>query len=382
MDASTLPRSLPTTLRRLVLLAALLTSAVPAQDRDAAGQARAPDAIALAELSGFARGMAQSEKFSGVLLVARDGEVLLHEAYGKLDEQGEAPVMPDSRFNLASAGKMFVATAVLQQVAAGWLTLDTKVGEVLRDYPNREFADTVTVRQLLTFTAGAGGIDLFGVENAVNRARVRSLADMVALHSDRAPAFKPGSDQVYGNFGHVVLGRMVEVLSGENYETYLARHVFAPAGMTRTGFVDCTDRAPDLAVGYVTVEGKRQSNCATQPARGFPAGGQVSTAADMLRFVEALRSGKLLPPELFAEAIRTQREFMGLGFFATGYGEGVPARDFRWGHAGSSEGICAEVRTYPVTGETIIVLSNRDPPDCHAVTNFLHERWNAKASKG
>lgn len=325
--------------------------------------------------------MAHSGKFSGVLLVARDGEVLLHEAYGKLDEHGEAPITPDSRFNLASAGKMFVATAILQQVAAGRLTLDTKVGEVLRDYPNREFADMVAVRQLLTFTAGAGGIDLFGIENAANRARVRSAADMVALHSDRAPAFKPGSDQVYGNFGHVVLGRMVEVLSGEDYETYLARHVFGAAGMTRTGFIDCTDRAPDLAVGYVTVEGKRQLNCATQPARGFPAGGQVSTAADMLRFVEALRSGKLLPRGLFAEAIRPQHEFMGLGFFATGYGEGWLARDFRWGHAGSSDGICTEVRTYPVTGETIIVLTNRDPPDCHAVTNFLHERWNAKASK-
>lgn len=382
MDASTLARPLfSATLRWLVLPAALLASAASAQVTDAAAQARAPDAIALAELSGFTQGMAHAGKFSGVLLVARDGEVLLHEAYGKLDEQGEAPVTPDSRFNLASAGKMFVATAVLQQVAAGRLTLDTRVGEVLRDYPNREFADTVTVRQLLTFTAGAGGIDLFGVENAANRARVRSVADMVALHSGRAPAFKPSSEQVYGNFGHVVLGRMVEVLSGEDYETYLARHVFAAAGMTRTGFVDCTDRAPDLAVGYVTIDGKRQVNCITHPVRGFPAGGQVSTAADMLRFVEALRSGKLLPPELFAEAIRTQYGFMGLGFFATGYGEGWLARDFRWGHAGSSDGICAEVRTYPVTGETIIVLTNRDPPDCHAVTNFLHARWKAKAGK-
>jgi D-alanyl-D-alanine carboxypeptidase len=89
----------------------------------------------------------------------------------------------------------------------------------------------------------------------------------------------------------------------------------------------------------------------------------------------------VLPPELFAEAIRPQHEFMGLGCFATGYGAGWLARDFRWGHAGSSDGICTEVRTYPVTGETIIVLTNRDPPDCHAVTNFLHERWNARTGK-
>lgn len=332
-----------------------------------------PYATALARLDGFALGLTEADRFSGVVLVARGGSVLFEQAYGKRDAEGEDPATVDTRFNLASAGKMFTSVAVLQQIVAKRLSLDTRVGEVLKHYPNRRFADTVIVRELLTHTSGAGDVDLFGVENATNRARVHSVADMLALDDDRAPAFEPGTKLVYDNFGYVVLGRMVEVLSGEDYEDYVRHHIFEPTGMTRTGFVDCTARAPDLAVGYATVDGKRVSNCRTLPARGFPAGGEVSTARDMYRFVQALQSGRLLPHELFAEATRTYREYMGLGFFATGYGPGVPTRDFRWGHGGSAAGICVDVRSYPHTGETIIVLSNRDPPGCYPVANFLHQ---------
>ncbi len=335
------------------------------------------DSIALAELHGFALGLEQANQFSGVVVLAKEGRILFEKLYGKSDEKKDAPVAPDTRFNLASAGKMFTAVAILQQVANGRLTLDTRIGEVLKEYSNQEFATTVTVRHLLTHTAGAGDInELFGIENAETRKSLHSVGDLLALHSDRPPAFPPGSKQEYGNFGHVVLGRMIEVLSGENYEVYLQQHIFEPAGMSRTGFVDCADQAPDIAASYVTVNGERVSNCLTQPARGLPAGGQLSTAGDMYRFVRALQTGKLLPLPLFEEAIKTHRDFMGLGFFSTGYGPGVPERDFRWGHAGSSDGVCTDVRTYPRTGETIIVLSNRDAPACFAVSNFLHEQAN------
>ncbi len=91
---------------------------------------------------------------------------------------------------------MFTSVAILQQVAAGRITLNSPVGEVLKDYPNRAFADTVTVRQLLTHTAGAGDVDeLFGVEHAAQRARLRTPSDIVALHGGRPPQFTPGTQQ-------------------------------------------------------------------------------------------------------------------------------------------------------------------------------------------
>lgn len=356
------------------MLGAVLLAASHSAAHATGGGDDAPSPVALAQLDGFALGLAHGGGFSGVLLVARDGEILLERAYGKRDEREEYGNTIDTRFNLASAGKMFTAVAILQQVAAGRASLDTTVGEVLRAHPNQEFANVVTIRQLLTHTAGAGDIDLFGTENAKTRDNVRSVADMVALHANRAPAAPPGSAQQYGNFGHVVLGRMVEVLSGQEFESYLQARIFGPLGMANTAFVDCSAAAEDIAVGYVEVAGERVSNCETLPRRGFPAGGQVSTARDMLKFVEALRTGRLLPVALFHEAIRPHHEFMGLGFFATEYGPGYPARNFRWGHAGSADGICADIRTYPMTGETIIALSNMDPPGCFQVAGFLHSQ--------
>ena len=358
--------------------AAAVLAATAGPIAHAADVEEAATEAAVAQLDGFAMGMAQAGGFSGVLLVAKDGDVLLERAYGKRDARREEENTVGTRFNLASAGKMFTAVAILQQVAAGQASLDTKVGAVLKDYPNKALADQVTIRQLLTHTAGAGDVDLFGAENASNREKVRSVSEMVALHAHRAPAFAPGSKQEYGNFGHVLLGRMVEVLSGKPFEKYVQEKIFQPAGMSSTAFVECTEKAADLAVGYVEVNGEKKVNCETLPRKGFPAGGQVSTARDMFRFVEALKAGRLIPPSLFKDAIRPHHDFMGLGFFATEYGPGYPQRNFRWGHAGSADGICADVRTYPVTGETVISLSNTDIPGCFELTNFLHRQWEVR----
>lgn len=353
----------------VIFLAALSTSTF-AQSYTGPTDSKDP---AFARLDRFASELTTENKFSGVVLVARNGHVLFKKAYGKRDAEDDDPNTVDTRFNLASAGKMFTSVAVWQQIAAGKLSLDTHVGDVLKHYPNRSFADTVTVRQLLTHTSGAGDVPLLNNENAANRAHMHSVADMVALESKQPPAFTPGSKLVYSNFGFVILGRMVEVVSGENYPTYVRRHIFEPVGMTHTGFIDCATTAPDLAVGYSIVDGKRVFHCET--LSGFPAGGEASTADDMYRFVQALQSGQLIPPALFAQATKTYRLFMGLGFFATGYGPGVPAWEFRWGHGGSASGVCTDVRTYPHTGETIITLANSEPPGCYPVAGFLHDNY-------
>lgn len=352
-----------------VMLIAVFSTSIFAQSYSGPTDSKDPE---WARLDSFVSKLTTEKTFSGVVLVARDGHVLFEKAYGKRDAKGDDPNTVDTRFNLASAGKMFTTVAVFQQIAAGKLSLDTRVGEVLKDYPNRSFADTVTVRELLTHTSGAGDVPLLGNENAANRAHVHGVADMVRLASNRPPAFPPGSNVLYSNFGFVVLGRMVEVVSGENYQAYVRRHIFEPADMTHTGFIDCATLAPDLAMGYDTVDGELVFNCAT--LRGFPAGGEASTVGDMYRFVQALQSGKLIPRALFALATKTYRQgyAFGMGFFATGYGSGVPAWEFRWGHGGSASGVCTDVRTYPQTGETIITLANSEPPGCYPVAGFLH----------
>lgn len=330
----------------------------------------------LIALDGYIRGQTDAGRFSGVVLVAEGDEIVFDRGYGAIDPRAETAAVPgpNTLFNLASVGKMFTATAILQQVGRGRLSLNTRLIEVMPDYCNRRFAETVTIRDLLTHSDGIGGIDLFEVENAANRQNARTPAEMVALHHCREPAFTPGERTAYDNFGFVILGRVLEIVSGERFEDYLVTHIFAPADMNDTLFLDCEVQMQrsDLARGFTEIDGRTVSNCAKMPIRGFPAGGQWSTARDMFRFTKALRDGTLLPPDLFAQATTIYRQGFGLGFFATGYGPQTPIRDFRWGHGGQGYQITNDVRVYPRTGETIVVMSNSDGPAVFQIADFLH----------
>jgi len=342
-----------------------------------------PTAEELTRLDAFAEGVAAAESFSGVVLVARDGKLLYERAFGTRDAKAEDPLTPAVRFDLASAGKMFTATAILQQIARGRLTLDTRLGAVLRDYPDTAMRDT-TVLQLLTHTAGAGETDaLFYPEALRWRGREPSVADLVALYGARAPTFPPGSKQDYSNHGFTLLGRMVEVLSGTPYRAYVAANIFTPAGMDVAHADEpCRTDDPSQAVAYVKVADEAMPNCFAALDGGWPAGGQSFTARDLLRFVTALRTGRLgVPVDLFRQAVTPRNGAFGLGFFATDYGRDHLPRDLRWGHGGKLYGQCVDVRTYETTGETIVTLGNNDSPACYRIAAFLHRDWRRRHGK-
>ena len=360
---------------------AMAAAAVPA-----AGPTAGPTPADLARLDAFARGVAAAGQFSGVLLVAREGRVLYARAFGDRDEKADDPLTLDTRFDLASAGKMFTVTAVLQQIAAGRLTLDTPLGHVLTDYPDAA-TRAVTVRQLLTHSAGVGDTDaLFYPDSLAWRGRAPSVAELVALYGHRPPAFPPGSKQDYSNHALTLLGRMVEVLSGEEYRAYVAAHVFRPAGMDAAHADEaCGTGDRGQAVSYVTVADERMPNCFATLDGGWPAGGQSFSAADLLRFVTALRTGRLgVPAALFRQATTPVMKGFGLGFFATDYGGEFLPRDLRWGHGGKIYGECIDVRTYEMTRETIVTLGNNDSPACYRIAGFLHADWRERrgAAKG
>lgn len=338
---------------------------------------------ALARLDAFAQGIAAAGQFSGVVLVAMNGRVVFEHAYGVRDEVADDPLTVETRFDLASAGKMFAVTAILQQIAQGKLTLEAKLGDVLPDYPN-EAIRNVTIRQLLTHTAGAGETDaLFYPDNLIWHGRDPSVTDIVALYEQRDPTFLPGTKQEYSNHGLMLLGRIVEVLSGEDYRSYLEMHIFRPAGMDAEHADEpCRIDDPGHAVSYVTVADERVPNCFAALDGSWPAGGQSFSAKDLLRFVTALRDGKLgVPKSIFEQAITPTLGGFGLGFFATDYGEGHLPRDLRWGHGGQLYAQCVDVRTYEATGETIITLSNNGNPACFRVAGFLHQDWKLRNAR-
>ncbi|WP_330970507.1 serine hydrolase domain-containing protein, partial [Lysobacter sp. A3-1-A15] len=141
----------------------------------------------------------------------------------------------------------------------------------LPDYPNRDLATQVTIRHLLTHSGGTG--DIFTPEYSARREQVREHQDYLDLFGQRAPEFTPGSATRYSNYGYILLGAIIEQVSGRSYYDHLQAAVFAPAGMTASGALPEQQAPAQLAVGYMMKDGRLQNNRDSVPWRGTAGGG-------------------------------------------------------------------------------------------------------------
>jgi CubicO group peptidase (beta-lactamase class C family) len=326
---------------------------------------RLTGADALTALSARADELTREGEFSGAVLAARDGKVLLRKAWGLENRKAGTPNTPDTRFRIGSMNKMFTAVATLQLVEAGRLALDDPIGKHLSDYPNEEVAAKVTVRHLLTHTGGTG--DIFGPEFDRNRLELREHADYVKLYGSRGLNHEPGARHEYSNYGFVLLGALIERVSRMSYYDYVREKVFQPAGMTSTDSLPENEKVPRRAVGYTrALNGAWEPNTDFLPWRGTSAGGGYSTVGDILRFAQALESGKLISKELLAEATRAHAQQYGYGF-------GVQGEDSlrSYGHGGGAPGMNGELRVFPELGYVVVGLSNLDPPAASGLVEYF-----------
>jgi D-alanyl-D-alanine carboxypeptidase len=327
---------------------------------------RRTEADALAALSARAEQNARAGAFSGALLVARHGNVLFQRAWGRADRKSGTANTVRTKFRVGSMNKMFTAVATLQLVETGKLALDDHIGKHLPDYPNRELASKVTVRHLLTHTGGTG--DIFGPDYDEHRLKLRDHGDYVDLYGSRPLGFEPGSRWEYSNYGFVLLGALIEAVSGVSYYDYVREHVFRPAGMSSTDSLPESEDVPGRAVGYTGSSGSRVPNTDWLPWRGMAAGGGYSTVGDFLRFAQALSSGKLISKTTLAKATSPQRQGYGYGFV-------VGRRPSRhYGHGGGAPGMNGELRIFPRLGYVVVGLSNLDPPAASELVNIFVDR--------
>jgi len=295
---------------------------------------------------------AAKDPFSGAILIAHKGRLVLNRAWGMADREKQIKNTVDTQFCIGSMNKMFTAVAVLQLVQQGKLSLDGTISDYWPDYPNHDLSARVTIRQLLTHTGGTG--DIFTPEYEAHRLETRSLADYVKLYGNRPVHFEPGSRMEYSNYGFILLGRLIEIVSGESYQDFVQKHEYDPAGMTHTESRPEVEHVPGRAIGYVKGPGGSQTNISGLPWSGTSAGGGYSTVGDLLLFANALQSGKLLDPALLHQATTDQTH--------TGYGFGFYVlKDGIYGHGGGSPGMNGEMHILPKQGYVVVVLANRDP---------------------
>ena len=347
---------------------------VEADQGGGAGQAREPaeapkgsDAELAAAAGDWLAGLSGKDEFSGVVLIARKGVPFFQRAYGLADRERKVANTPETRFNVGSIGKAFTSAAIARLVREGRLAYADTIRKVLPD-SKIPSADRITVRQLLDMTSGLG--DIFGPEFAANPHRLRELSDYLTLFETKPLKFEPGAGREYSNAGYIVLGLMIEKITGRKYRDVVADSVFAPAGMTETGLFSIDEPTPRRAIGYTRrsesrsheearekkgaaeASAPRRPNTDMSPGRGSSAGGSYSTAGDLLKFANALAQGTIA--------------------LATDNGAGG-----NLGIAGGAPGCNAILEADTERGFTIVVLVNDDPPLAERTGRKLRE-WMPK----
>ena len=334
---------------------------------------------AVRALDAKAAELSAKDQFSGAVLVASGGKIEFEKAYGLADRGKRVANTVNTQFRVGSMNKMFTATAILKLAGEGKIDLAAPLGKYIPDYPDRDIATKVTIRHLLTHTGGTG--DIFTPEYEQHRLGIRQLSDYVKLFGTRGPEFEPGSKWAYSNYGFVLLGNVIEHVSGMSYYDYVRKNIFIPAGMTSTDSLPEEEKVAARSTGYMKKNGAWTSNSDTLPWRGSSAGGGYSTVEDLFRFARALSSGKLISPELFAQMTTKQATPPGAPPSA-GYGFGMMVHEEpqgkRFGHGGGAPGMNGELYVFPQSGTIVVVLANLDPPAASRLAEFFDERMPLK----
>jgi CubicO group peptidase (beta-lactamase class C family) len=317
---------------------------------------------------------AAAERFSGAVLVAREDQPLVTTARGYALHPNVLPNQPDTKFDIASVTKMFTAVAIMQLVASGKLDLYTPISAYNLDLPN---SNSTTIHQLLTHTAGFG--DYWNDAYRAVRSELRTVIDYLHLFATTPLAFPPGTRHQYSNAGYVVLGAIIEYVTGQSYYDHIRQSIYQPAGMPDTDHYELDLPIANRAVGYTNdtwfgpTDGVRRSNQFIYAVKGSPASNGFSTVHDLFRFFQALHTQRLLDEQHtdLCYTAYTAGEQTGVSY---GYGfQIINDGQHGWviGHGGRAFGADVFALMYRDLGYTVIVLSNYDRPAARRIIDAI-----------
>lgn len=295
--------------------------------------------------------------FSGAVLLARDSEPLFAEAYGLANRSYNIKNTIDTRFNLGSMNKMFTAVAIMQLVEKNKLALTDPISKYLDEtWLSKKVASRVQIKHLLNHTSGLG--NYFNQQfRQGSRAGFRNIADYKPLIVNEELAFDPGTSWQYSNTGFLLLGAIVEHISGTTYCEYVRANIYEPAGMSDSDSFELDSPTENLAYGYWKEEGPWKNNLFMHVIKGGPAGGGYSTLKDLLRFSDSLTSMRLVSPESTRTMVTPQPESPRYGF---GFEVYQTPTGLVVGHSGGFPGIEANLSISVDKRIALVVLCNAE----------------------
>lgn len=345
-----------------------------------------PMAEKMKAIDAFIARLAKADGFSGVVLIAAGDKVLLNKAYGLAERTFSAPNRLDTKFNLGSMDKMFTSVAIARLVEQGKLSWDDPLSKFMPDFPDAESARKIKLKHLASHTSGLGSYFNEAFQKS-SRGDYRNVADYLKIAADgEGLQFEPGSKWDYSNTGMLVLGRVVEIVTGQDYYEHMRETLFLPLGMTGTDFYALDSVTPNMAQAYEARwldKGLETRNAIYDlVAVGGPAGGGYATAPDLLRFAQAFKSGKVVKPETAALLTSPKPEIAsphyGYGF---DLGRLAPQGMKVAGHGGDSPGACTVFDMIRIGEQdyTVIILANSAMGTCHRVARMSYQALPAQA---
>ena len=305
------------------------------------------------------------------IAVIDDGRVVYRKAYGLRDRERGLAAKVDTPYEIGSITKQFTAAAILQLQEAGKLHIDDMLSSVLPDAPH---ASEVTLRQLLSHTSGLPEY-LDGPDVETEATKPATFAQLIARVAGKPLVFTPGSRMTYNNTGYLLLGRVIEVVSGRSYNDYVRTHLLDRAGMRNTYTVADESRLADMAVGYARTHEGVERALPIHDTWGGAAGHLVSTLDDLEKWNSALANGRIVKPASYAQmttatAISQGTSDYGLGLFVDSLRDQP-----RIGHTGGSFGFTTANEFFPRQKLRIIAFTNcrADPEPGEMLTNAIFD---------
>lgn len=317
----------------------------------------------------------EANGFHGVVLVAKNNQVLYQKSYGLADFDKKIKHTTETLFKTESVGKMFTAVSIMQLVEKGELRLNQTVKELLPELKIKN-SDSITVHHLLNHTSGLKSPwdhPQWAFKKEYTKAQLQQIVEEVPLAFDQ-----PGKEMFYSNSGYFILAWIIEKKSGLPFDQYFKKHIFDKLQMTATRHLNDTVMPPNGAVPYQVLNSKRYvvTNF-TLGAKASGAGGWVSTTGDLYRFMQGLYSHKLIKPETF-ELMRTahgntptQDKFRfyayGLEQYHNTYIQGTDM----FGHNGGGAGFSVDAFVDPATGYIVTSCTNLYQNSRAIAANYL-----------
>jgi CubicO group peptidase (beta-lactamase class C family) len=300
-----------------------------------------------------------TRQFSGVVLVGRSGRIVFQKAVGYADREKQIENALTTNFNIASMGKAFTATMIMQLVQEGKLQLDQTIKSILPGTKIKK-ADSITVFHLLTHTSGIGNY-MMHEKFETDRNTLRSLTDVMPYVEDIEPTFFcVGSFFDYSNSGFIVLGRIIETVTGKDYQQNLRERIFAPSHISNSYIHHpATFQAPAEAVPYIAYTSKTYSNSVKEAFPAFSDGGMQSNVIDLFRFGNALLNKELLSGHMLDSMWKGRNDMRRGGSYGFGwivnhneYGKHI------YSHDGGGKGFSSDLKIVKEDGYIIVVLCN------------------------